>query len=106
MGRGKHTTRHIELFSLEEGSYVADTPGFASFEIEMMKKIPKEELQFHFRDFAPYIGRCRFQDCTHRREPGCAVTAALEAGKIVPSRYASYLRLYELSAQYKDWELK
>ena len=53
LGRGKHTTRHTELFELEEGSYVADTPGFASFEIEMMKRIPKEELQYDFRDFAP-----------------------------------------------------
>lgn len=106
LGRGRHTTRHIELFRLEEGSYVADTPGFASFEIEMMKRIPKEELAFCFRDFAPYIGRCRFLDCTHRREPGCAVTEAVEAGSISRSRYVSYLRLYELSAQHQDWEFK
>ncbi len=106
LGRGKHTTRHTELFLLEEGSYVADTPGFASFEIEMMKRIPKEDLVYCFRDLAPYIGQCRFQDCTHRREPGCAVTQAVEAGEVSRSRYASYLRLYELSAQHKDWEYK
>lgn len=106
LGRGKHTTRHTELFELEEGSYVADTPGFASFEIEMMKRIPKEELQYDFRDFAPYIGRCRFQDCTHRKEPGCAVTEAVQSGAVSESRYTSYLRLYEMSAQYRDWENK
>lgn len=104
LGRGKHTTRHVELFELEEGSFVADTPGFASFELEMMKQIPKEELQYDFRDFAPYLGSCRFHDCTHRKEPGCAVTAAVEAGAVSPSRYSSYLRLYELSAQHKAWE--
>ena len=106
LGRGKHTTRHTELFLLEEGSYVADTPGFASFEIEMMKRIPKEELAFCFRDFAPYIDKCRFLDCSHRREPGCALAQAVEAGAVSQSRYASYLRLYELSAQHKDWEYK
>ena len=106
LGRGKHTTRHTELFELEEGSYVADTPGFASFEIEMMKRIPKEELQYDFRDFAPYIGRCRFQDCTHRKEPGCAVTEAVQSGAVSESRYTSYLRLYEMSAQSRDWENK
>ena len=106
LGRGRHTTRHVELFCLEEGSYVADTPGFASFEIEMMKHIPKEELAGCFPDFAPYIGSCRFLDCTHRREPGCAVSQAVGAGAVSRSRYASYLRLYELSAQHKDWENK
>jgi ribosome biogenesis GTPase len=106
LGRGKHTTRHVELFSLGDGCYVVDTPGFASFEIEMMKLIPKEELAEDFPDFAPYLGRCRFPDCSHRREPYCAVRAAAESGEIAMSRYRSYLRLYELSAQHKDWELK
>ena len=106
LGRGKHTTRHVELFPLGEDTWLADTPGFASFELEMMKIIPKEELQYDFRDFAPYQGRCRFQDCTHRKEPDCAVTAAVREGKISDSRYQSYLRLYELSAQYKTWEMK
>ena len=106
LGRGKHTTRHTELFRLEEGSYVADTPGFASFEIEMMQHIPKENLPFDFRDFAPYIGKCRFQDCSHRKEPDCAVTQAVRNGEISESRYASYLRLYELCAQHKEWEYK
>lgn len=106
LGRGKHTTRHVELYSLEGDTFLADTPGFASFEVEMIKVIPKEELPYDFIDFAPYIGKCRFQDCAHRKEPGCAVTAAVEAGGIAESRYRSYLRLYDLSAQHKSWELK
>ena len=106
LDRGKHNTRHVELFRLGEDSYVADTPGFASFEIEMMKPIAKEKLQFDFPDFADYINKCRFPDCSHRREPGCAVREAVEAGVLVESRYRSYLRLYEQSAQFKDWELK
>ena len=106
LGRGKHTTRHTELFQIGEESYVADTPGFASFEIEMIKRIPKEELASHFRDFAPYIGSCRFLDCTHRREPGCALSEAVASGAVARSRYSSYLRLYEMSAQHKDWEFK
>lgn len=106
LGRGKHTTRHVELFDLGNGSYVADTPGFASFDIEMMEVIPKEELQYYFIDFDEYIGRCRFTDCAHLKEPGCAVTQALAEGRIMPSRYRSYERLYELCAQHKFWENK
>ncbi len=106
LGRGKHTTRHVELFDLGNGSYVADTPGFASFDIEMMEVIPKEELQYYFIDFDEYIGRCRFTDCAHLKEPGCAVTQAMAEGRIMPSRYRSYERLYELCAQHKFWENK
>lgn len=104
LGRGKHTTRHVELFDLGEDTWLADTPGYASFELEMMKVIPKEELAADFRDFRPYLGTCRFPDCAHRKEPGCAVTEAVRAGQIAPSRYRSYERLYELSAQHKSWE--
>lgn len=104
LGRGKHTTRHVELYPLGDGCYVADTPGFASFEIQMMKSIAKEDLQYDFPEFAPYIGRCRFADCAHLKEPGCAVRAALERGEIGQSRYVSYERLYELTAKQKPWE--
>ena len=104
LGRGKHTTRHVELFCLEEGSYIADTPGFASFELEMMKPVPKDQLQYVFREFSPFLGNCRFLDCSHRREPDCAVRAAVADGEIDESRYRSYLRPYELSAQHHDWE--
>lgn len=106
LGRGKHTTRHVELFDIGSGTYAADTPGFASFDIEMMEIIPKEQLQFDFVEFAPYIGECRFNNCAHLKEPGCAVTQAVADGKIMPSRYRSYERLYALSAQHKSWENK
>lgn len=104
LGRGRHTTRHIEMFDLGDGCYMADTPGFASFDVEMMRPIRKEELQHCFPEFAPYLGKCRFDDCAHLREPGCAVTEAVEQGTISRSRHESYRRLYDISAGYKDWE--
>lgn len=106
LGRGKHTTRHVELYPLGEDTFVADTPGFASFEISMMQAITKEQLQYDFPEFSPYIGQCRFTDCAHLKEPDCAVRRALEEGKIGKSRYASYVRLYELTAKQKPWEDK
>ena len=106
LGRDKHTTRHVELYPLDGDTFVADTPGFASFEISMMQTITKEQLQYDFPEFAPYIGKCRFADCAHLKEPDCAVRSALEEGKIGASRYASYVRLYELTAKQKPWEIK
>lgn len=104
LGRGRHTTRHIQLFSLPDGTYVADTPGFSSFDTEQMEVILKENLQYAFPDFAPFLGKCQFHDCAHLREPGCAVTAALARGEIEPSRYESYRRLYEIARERKAWE--
>ncbi len=106
LGRGRHTTRHVELYRLGKDTYVADTPGFSSFDTDQMELILKEDLQYAFPDFAPYIGCCQFHDCSHRTEPGCAVTAALAAGELQPTRYDSYLRLYEKSSQIKLWEVK
>ena len=106
LGRGRHTTRHVELYDLGEGTFVADTPGFSSFDTDQMDVILKENLQYAFPDFGSYIGTCQFHDCSHRKEPGCAVTAALRAGDIEPTRYDSYLRLYEKNSQLKLWELK
>lgn len=106
LGRGRHTTRHVELYELGDNTYIADTPGFASFDIEMMQTISKEQLQYDFLEFEPYIGKCRFNDCAHLKEPGCAVTEALAQGQIGKSRYNSYVKLYELSAQHKPWEIK
>ena len=106
LGRGRHTTRHVELYDLGENTFVMDTPGFSSFDTDQMEVILKENLQYAFRDFGPFIGRCQFQDCTHRKEPGCAVKAALSSGEIEESRYDSYLKLYEKAAQIKQWELK
>ena len=106
LGRGRHTTRHVELYHLGEETYVADTPGFSSFDTDQMDVMLKENLQYAFPDFGPYIGKCQFHDCSHRKEPGCAVTAALAAGEIEASRYDSYLKLYEKASQIKLWELK
>lgn len=106
LGRGRHTTRHVELYDLGEETYVMDTPGFSSFDTDQMDVILKENLQYAFPDFGPYVGACQFHDCSHRKEPGCAVTTALAEGKIEASRYDSYLRLYEKAAQIKLWELK
>ena len=106
LGRGRHTTRHVELYRLGEDTYVADTPGFSSFDTDQMELILKENLQYAFPDFGRFIGKCRFDDCSHRKEPDCAVRAAVEAGEIEKSRYESYLKLYEKSSQIKAWEIK
>ena len=106
LGRGRHTTRHVELYRLAEDTYVADTPGFSSFDTEQMDVILKENLQYSFPDFAPCLGKCQFHDCSHRAEPGCAVRAAVEDGQLEKTRYESYLRLYEKASQIQLWELK
>ena len=106
LGRGRHTTRHVELYRLDADTYVADTPGFSSFDTDQMEVLLKENLQFAFPDFRKYLGCCQFRDCTHRKEPGCAVREAVETQKLEPTRYDSYLRLYEKASQVKSWELK
>lgn len=106
LGRGRHTTRHVEVYRLDDDILIADTPGFSSFDTDQMEIILKENLQYAFPEFGRYIGGCQFRDCTHRKEPGCAVTQALTDGEISQSRYDSYLRLYEKAAQINEWELK
>ncbi len=106
LGRGRHTTRHVEIYALDRNTFVADTPGFSSFDTDKMEVILKENLQYAFPDFAPYIGKCRFHDCAHLKEPDCAVTQALRAGEIQHSRYDSYVRLYEKAKEIKTWELE
>ena len=106
LGRGRHTTRHVEVYALDGEILIADTPGFSSFDTDQMEVILKENLQYAFPEFGEHIGCCQFRDCSHCREPGCAVTAALAEGRIGKSRYESYLRLYEQAAQIKEWELK
>ena len=103
LGRGRHTTREVEIFQVC-GGRLADTPGFASLEAQKICRIPKEELQHTFPEFEPYFGRCRFTGCSHRSEAGCAVRAALEDGKISKTRYASYLAMYEEASARKEWE--
>ena len=103
LGRGRHTTRHVELFSIA-GGLAADTPGFSSFDAEPAEAIPKTDLASAFREFRPYIDLCRFQGCAHVREKGCAVREAAAEGKIAPSRHKSYIRLYEQAREIPDWE--
>lgn len=90
--RGKHTTRHSELFSIDEDSYIMDTPGFSSLYVNDFEK---EELKYYFPEFADYEGKCRFQGCVHVHEPDCAVKEAVEKGKIHKVRYRDYLEIYE-----------
>lgn len=106
LGRGRHTTRHVELFDLGDGTLIADTPGFASFGDETEEPIFAEELAGLFPEFSEFRDTCRFDDCTHRKEPGCSVRQAVEDGVIHPSRYQSYLRLHEEASKLKKWELK
>ena len=106
LGRGRHTTHHVELYCLGEDTYVADTPGFSSFDTDQMDVILKENLQYAFPDFGKFIGKCRFDDCSHRKEPDCAVRMAFENGEIEKTRYDSYLKLYEKASQINLWELK
>ncbi|MDY3710995.1 MAG: ribosome small subunit-dependent GTPase A [Agathobaculum sp.] len=105
IGRGKHTTRHVELHPIEGGGYIADTPGFSSFETEQMDLVLADDLQYAFPEFAPYLGQCRFTGCAHIKEKGCAVLAAVEAGEIARTRHASYAKLYESVKDLKEWEL-
>jgi len=104
LGRGRHTTRHVELFALDENTLIADTPGFSSFDADKMDICRKEELQYCFPDFTPYLDKCMFQDCAHVKEKGCAVLEALDRGEIQPTRHASYVRLYEQAKAIPDWQ--
>ena len=103
LGRGRHTTRHVELFRLSFGAVVADTPGFSSFDTDIPELLDKEQLQYAFPEFSPYLDKCRFTDCAHIKEQGCAVVEALSDGLIAPSRHASYVRLYEHAKQTVKW---
>lgn len=89
--RGKHTTRHSELITMDEETFIMDTPGFSSIYIE---GIEKEELQNYFIEFAQYEKYCRFQGCAHIHEPQCGVKEALASGQIPQSRYENYLQIY------------
>lgn len=106
LGRGRHTTRHTELYPIGEDTFVMDTPGFSSFEENETEPIRKEALQDAFPDFAPFLGLCRYHDCAHLKEPGCAVLQAVADGKIEKTRHESYARLYARAKEWKSWEQK
>ena len=105
LGRGKHTTRHVELFPFGKG-LVADTPGFSSLDMERVQWIYKENLVFAFPEFLPFASKCRFADCNHMGEKDCAVQQAVTEGKISQSRLDSYRVLYKEADAIKDWQRK
>lgn len=105
LGRGRHTTRTVELFKINNG-YVADTPGFSTVDLERYEIIDKENLQFCFPEFEKYIGKCKFSSCSHRCEKGCAIVEAVQNGEISDSRHNSYITMYNEVNEIKPWELK
>lgn len=106
LGRGRHTTRHVELFSLGEDTYIIDTPGFSSFDTAEMDLALKQHLPDTFPEFAPYVSDCRFTGCTHTKEEGCRVLQAVKDGLIPASRHRSYVRLYDELKDVKEWQQK
>lgn len=106
LGRGRHTTRQVEMYELENGGLIADTPGFSSVDIEKFEVVLKDDLQNAFREFESFLGRCRFNGCSHIGEKGCAVIEAVENGIIGRQRYQSYMTIYEEIKNLKEWEIK
>lgn len=104
LGRGRHTTRHIELFKIC-GGYIADTPGFSSIDFQNAEKILKDELPFCFREFEDYLGTCKFTSCSHTHDKGCSIIEAVNVGKIHPSRHENYIAMYNEVKDLKEWEL-
>lgn len=101
--RGKNTTRHTEFFSVGDGTYIADTPGFSLLDEEQLGVGKKEQLFDCFPEFAPFFGKCRFRGCTHLREEGCAVIEAVKSGAVAASRHESYVRLYGAIASLRKY---
>ena len=104
LGRGRHTTRHVELFRLSCGAEVIDTPGFSSFDAAELDLELKERLPETFAEFRPYLAQCRFINCSHTKEKGCAVLAAVKAGEIPRRRHRNYSRLYDELKNIKAWD--
>ena len=106
LGRGKHTTCHVELYKLDNGGYVADTPGFSTLETIQYDTILKQDLALCFIEFREFLNKCKFQDCSHTIEKGCAIIKAVEDGIISSSRHNNYILMYNEAKQIKAWELK
>ena len=104
LGRGRHTTRTVELFR-KHGGYIADTPGFSTVDIERFELIRKDELKFAFPEFEEYFGTCKFNSCNHVCEQGCRVIEAVESGVIPRSRHESYVRMYNEVKDIKEWQI-
>lgn len=108
IARGKHTTRRVRLYPVEgvEGAYLADTPGFSMLDFVRFDFFGKEDLPYTMREFEPCIGACRYTKCTHTKEQGCAVLAAVAEGKIAKSRHASYCAMFDALKNKHDWSKK
>lgn len=104
LGRGRHTTRHVELFCLPGGGMAADTPGFSSVDLLRASDLRARDLAGYFREFAPFTGQCKFRDCTHTGEKGCRIAGAVQAGEIPRERYESYRQIYGELKDVKEWE--
>ncbi len=104
LGRGRHTTRHVELLKINNG-YIADTPGFSSLDFETNDLIKKDELAYCFPDFADYIDSCKFSTCAHVNDKGCRLVEAVKNGDVMPSRHESYVTMYNEVKDIKDWQL-
>ncbi len=104
LGRGKHTTRHVELFEVAENSYVVDTPGFSTFDIEKYNMKDRTQLYKGFREFEQYVGYCKFTSCSHTTEKGCAIIDAVNSGEIPKSRFDSYVSMYNEIKDIKEWQ--
>ena len=105
LGRGRHTTRHCELFKTD-GGYIADTPGFSSLDFQRCEKILKDDLPHCFREFEDFLPYCKFSTCTHTCDKGCAVVQAVDQGKISKSRHDSYVSMYNEVKDIKEWNMK
>lgn len=105
LGRGKHTTRHTEIYPLSFGGFVADTPGFSSIEAGNDYSL-KEHLAEYFEDFSEFAENCQFSTCAHTKEKGCAVIEAVEKGEIQKSRHESYVQLFDELKDLKEWQTK
>lgn len=105
LGRGKHTTRVVELFKID-GCFVADTPGFSTVDLQRYEMIDKTRLQYCFPEFEKYLGECQFTSCSHTCEKGCRILQAVKDGEIEPSRHKSYVAMYNEVKDIKEWELR
>ncbi len=111
--RGKHTTRHVELYPLSKlfgdenyDGFIADTPGFSMLDPTIYEDYTVDELPYTFREFRPYLGECKYTKCTHTKEEGCAVLEAINEGKIPQSRHESFLELYNILKNIHAWDKK
>ncbi len=105
LGRGKHTTRVVELFEID-GCFVADTPGFSTVDLQRYEMIDKTRLQYCFPEFEKYLGECKFTSCSHTCEKGCRILQAVADGDIEPSRHKSYVAMYNEVKDIKQWEIR